>query len=74
MRAHPYSSALAGDIRAFLEFKAGVGVQGEAIAWNMWDLDRWCSENGVTSLDRAAAEAYFLQRVGRTSERQATWC
>ena len=73
MRDHPYASALAPDMRAFLEFKAGVGVDGEAIAWNMWDLDRWCSANGVTELDRAAAEAYFRQRVGRTSTRQTSW-
>ena len=73
MRDHPYSSALAPDIRAFLDFKAGVGVEGEAIAWNMWDLDRWCLANGVTELDRHAAEAYFRQRVERTSARQTTW-
>jgi len=73
MRGHPYSSALAPDIRAFLDFKAGVGVDGEAIAWNMWDLDRWCLANGVTELDRHAAEAYFRQRAERTSARQTTW-
>lgn len=73
MRGHPYSSALAPDIRAFLDFKAGVGVAGDSIAWNMWDLDRWCLANGATELDRAAAEAYFRQRVERTSARQTTW-
>ena len=73
MRGHPYSSALAPDIRAFLDFKAGVGVAGDSIAWNMWDLDRWCLANGVTELGRHAAEAYFRQRVERTSARQTTW-
>lgn len=73
MREHPYSSALAPDIREFLRFKAGVGIDGDSISWNMWDLDRWCAANGVTELDRAAAEGYHASRAARTSARQTTW-
>lgn len=73
MSGQRYSSALATGIRAFLEFKAGVGVDGETLAWNMRDLDKWCLANGVAELDRQAAEAYFRQRAARSSARQTTW-
>ncbi len=73
MRDHPYSSALAPDIRAFLAFKEGVGVTGDMIAWRLWDLDRWCAANGVAELDRAAAAGYVREYLERTSAVYDGW-
>lgn len=73
MRGHPYSSALAPDIRKFLDFKAGVGVGGASMAWRLWDLDRWLAANGSAELDRDAAEGYVRQYLERTSAGQTSW-
>ena len=73
MSGHAYASAIAGDIRSFVEFKAGVGVGGSTMLWYMRDLDRWCADTGAATLDREAAEGYVAHRLARTSGTSTTW-
>ena len=73
MSGHAYTSAIADDIRAFVEFKAGTGVGGGTMLWYMRDLDLWCAETGATALDRATAEGYVGQLLERTSGTSTTW-
>lgn len=67
------ASALASDIRSFLEFKAAAGVGGKSMRWYLRDLDGWCEEHGMSELDRATVEGYVLQKLGRTGTGYTKW-
>ena len=73
MSGHSYVSAIADDIRAFVEFKAGAGIGGSSMLWYMRDLDRWCAETGAAALDRQTAEGYVADLLARTSGKSTTW-
>ena len=73
MREYEYASALAPDIRAYVAFKASVGVTGSSMRWHLFDFDRWCAAKGFSSLTKEAVESYVLDRLSRTDPSQTTW-
>lgn len=73
MREYAYASALAPDIRAYVAFKASVGVTGNSMRWHLYDFDRWCASKGLSELSREAVEGYVLDRLARTDPAQTTW-
>lgn len=73
MREYDYTSALAPDIRAFVAFKASVGVTGNSMRWHLYDFDRWCAKRGFSSLTKDAVEGYVLDRLSKTDPGQTTW-
>ena len=73
MREYAYTSALAPDIRAYVAFKASVGVTGNSMRWHLLDFDRWCAAGGFSELTGEAVEGYVLDRLSRTDPSQTTW-
>lgn len=68
-----YASALAGDIEAFLDFKAGLGHESHTRNYVLFDFDRWCAARGADTFDRATVEGWVVQRRERLNKDNMSW-
>lgn len=73
MREYDYRSAFADDIRAFLDFKASVGIYADTRNWTLWKFDQWCAERGATAFDKETVEAWALEWSARLSDTNHSW-
>ena len=53
-----FSSALAAELAAFIDFKHKIGVTFTTGEYYLWRLDEYCVHRGVTALTRAAVEGF----------------
>jgi len=51
-----FSSALAAELAAFIDFKHKIGVTFTTGEYYLWRLDEYCVHRGVTALTRAVSE------------------
>ncbi|MGN0072768.1 MAG: tyrosine-type recombinase/integrase [Coriobacteriales bacterium] len=70
---YEYKSAFAADIKAYLAFKAEMGVSSPSRDWFLFDFDRWCVAAGATSFDRETVEGWVVWRRERTSPDHLSW-
>jgi integrase len=73
MNRYNYSSAIASNIKAFIEFKASVGIASNSRNWTLFDFDRWCIANNTESLDKNAVEGWVTERKSKTSSDHLSW-
>lgn len=73
MPAYDYKSVFADDIRAFLAFKADMGIAAKSRDWHLYDFDRWCVANGAADFDRETVEGWVMWRREKTSPEHLTW-
>ncbi len=73
MRSYPYSSAFAGDITAFIEFKASVGIASASRNWTLYDFDRHCAGRGLTSFGRETVEGWVKAREAAVPSGHLSW-
>ena len=73
MSAYEYAGPFADDIRAFLEFKASVGIYAESRDWTLSKFDKWCAENGATDFDKETVEAWARQWRAHLAPTNTQW-
>jgi len=73
MRGYPYSSAFAGDITAFIEFKASVGIASASRNRTLYGFDRHCAGRGLTSFGRETVEGWVKARKAAVPSGHLSW-
>lgn len=73
VRMSAYGSALAGEIVAYVEYKASLGVEGETRNYVLLDLDRHLGSRGATELTREDVLSWVDGRLERTGSKYTSW-
>ncbi|MEE8722937.1 MAG: tyrosine-type recombinase/integrase [Eggerthellaceae bacterium] len=73
MRRDDFSSGLADEIWAFLEFKRACGIQGGDRDWITRDMDRYFSRIGADAVSREAVEGYINHRIETAQPKTRNW-
>lgn len=72
MNGHGFSSALATQLDAYVEFKTAMGCYGSSRIWYLHKFDAYCALHGRTVLDQQTVEAWVAERLS-TSGRYRSW-
>jgi integrase len=70
--AHGFTSALAPQLEAYLEFKAKMGFYGASRIWYLKQFDAYCTAHGRTVFDRVTVEGWVREQLTR-SGRYRSW-
>lgn len=63
MNGHGFTSALAGQLDSYVEFKTAMGCFGTSRIWNLRKFDAYCTEHHKTALDRETVEGWVASRL-----------
>jgi integrase len=63
MSAHGFTSALAGELDAYLEFKKKMGFYGTSRIWYLKRFDAYCTTQNRTAFDRDTVEGWVSAQL-----------
>lgn len=67
MKSPTFTSALADDLSAYIDFKARTGKTGHSRIHYLRHFDKWATHHAIGRLNRDAVEGWVLDELGHCS-------
>ncbi|MGP5073500.1 tyrosine-type recombinase/integrase [Arthrobacter rhombi] len=73
MNGPRFTSALGPELERYVAFKNSMGIYCDNRVWYLRNFDRYCTERGLTDLDRATVEGWVSYRISCLPNGRRSW-